>query len=194
LPSTPTRVQLMPIVPGNPNFPGFAPQSQAANDGTFKFDGMLSGDYRVVITPPNDYYVKEARFDRSDALNGPIAVADSRAGTYPFEIVISPNVAQIDGLVTDERLQPLAGVRAVLVPDKRDRTDLFMTVNTDQSGRFNLRRVVPGDYRLFAWEAIENNAYFDPDLLKRSESASTVVHVDESAKLNFQIKAISGQQ
>jgi hypothetical protein len=194
LPATPTRIQMRPIVPGNPSFPGFSPQTQAGGDGSFKFDNLLGGEYRAVITAPNDYYVKEARIDRNDALGRNMQIAESRADAYPFEIVISPNVAQIDGLATNDRLQPMPGVRAVLVPDNRERTELFTAITTDQSGRFNLRRVVPGDYKLFAWEAIENNGYFDPDVLKRAESSGTVVHVDESAKLNLQVKVIPAEK
>jgi hypothetical protein len=53
-----------------------------------------------------------------------------------------------------------------------------------------MRRLVPGDYRLFAWEAIENNGYFDPEVMKRYELLGTALHIDESAKLNIQAKMI----
>jgi hypothetical protein len=193
-PAGQTRIQLRPTVTGMSNFPGFSPQTQTDANGAFKIDGVLSGEYRAVITAPADYFVKEARFDRGDALNRSIEVADSHAGAYTFDIVISPNVGQIDGVVTNEQLQPVPGARAVLVPDKRDRIDLFTVITTDQSGGFTMRRIVPGDYKLFAWEAIENNGYFDPDVLKRAESSGTVIHVDESAKLNVQVKVIPAEK
>jgi hypothetical protein len=43
---------------------------------------------------------------------------------------------------------------------------------------------------LFAWEAIENNGYFDPEVMKRYELLGTALHIDESAKLNIQAKMI----
>jgi hypothetical protein len=48
----------------------------------------------------------------------------------------------------------------------------------------------PGDYRLFAWEAIESNSWFDPDVVRPFESKGTAVHVDESGKANLDLKVI----
>ena len=187
-----TGIQLRPMEPGVPNFFGFAPQTQASADGTFRFDGILEGAYRTVITPPpGNSYVKAALFERSDVLNRPLELSASRANAPVLEIVLSPNAGQIEGTVVNERLQPLAGVQVVLVPDRnRDRTELFRSTTTDQSGRFGFTRVVPGDYRLFAWEALETNAYFDPEVLKAAEPQSKPTRVEESAKLEIQLPVI----
>ena len=42
---------------------------------------------------------------------------------------------------------------------------------TDQEGRFTLRGITPGDYRIFAWEDIEPFAYFDAAVVKQYEAA-----------------------
>jgi hypothetical protein len=186
-----TRIQLLPIAPGVSNFPGFAYQATAGTDGAFRFDGVLAGEYRALITPPGDSYVKEVQFERSDILKGSFEVSTSRSTSPVLDVVISPNSAQIDGVVVDERLQAAPGVQVVLVPDRnRDRSELFRATTSDQSGRFSLRRVAPGDYRLFAWEGLEANGYFDPDLLKASETLGKAVRVDESAKLEIQTSVI----
>jgi len=191
LPSVPTRVLLRRVLPDISNYVGFAPSTQASNEGTFHLDGVLSGEYRAVITPPSDFYVKDVQFAGNDALNHSIEIAESGASDSLLEILISPNVGQIDGVVVDSRSQPAPGVRVVLVPEKyRDRSELYSPVTSDQSGRFTMRRLVPGDYRLFAWEAIENNAYFDPDLLKQYELQGIPVHIEESSRLNIEAKLI----
>jgi hypothetical protein len=187
-----TRVQLRPVVAEIANFVGFAPNATPnAADGTFRLDGVLRGEYRVIVTPPNDHYVKAALLDRTDALNRTIEIGNADNTARVLDVVLSPNVAQIDGVVTDDRLQPLPGVQVVLVPDRnRERVELFKAVTSDQSGKFILRSIAPGDYRLFAWEGLENFAYFDPDLLKRSEPLGKALHLDESAKVNVDIKPI----
>jgi 5-hydroxyisourate hydrolase-like protein (transthyretin family) len=191
LPGAPTRIQLRRVVAGIANYVGFAPNGQAGADGTFKFEGVLDGQYRASITAPADHYVKEARFEGRDALNSPVEVAESRGASSALEIVLSPNVAQIDGVARNDRGQPVSGARIVLVPERnRERGELFTAATSDQSGRFNMRRIVPGDYRLFAWEAIENNAYFDPEVLKRDESRGILMRIDESARLNLEAKTI----
>jgi len=45
------------------------------------------------------------------------------------------------------------GAVVVLVPSPRlrDREDLYATSATDETGRFQLRRLPPGDYELYAW-------------------------------------------
>lgn len=186
-----TRIQLRPVDPGGTDSVGFAPQTQASADGTFRFDGVLAGDYRVVVTPLGDLYVKEVQFERNDALNRLLEVPASRSNASALEVVVSPNAGQLDGVVLDERLQPVPGVQVVLVPDQnRDRTELFRSVTSDQNGRFTIRRIEPRDYRLFAWEGLEGNVYFDPEFLKSSNSQGKAIHVDPSAKLEIQASVI----
>ena len=70
-----------------------------------------------------------------DALNHFIEIAESRASDSLLEILISPNVGQLYGVVVDSRSQPAPGVRVVLVPEKnRDRSELYSPVTSDQSG------------------------------------------------------------
>jgi hypothetical protein len=138
-----------------------------------------------------EYYVKEIRFDRTDGLRGPIEVAASNADTAFINVVLSSRVANIEGAVTDNKLQPFAGAQVILIPDRnRERAELYKTATTDQTGRFTLRGIAPGDYKLYAWEALENFAYFDPDLVKRSEPFAKVVHLDESSSLTIETKVI----
>jgi hypothetical protein len=119
-----------------------------------------------------------------------VVVSNSAAGSS-LDIVISPNSGQIEGVVSDDRQQPIPGVQAVLIPDRnRDRVELFKPATTDQTGRFTIRSIPPGDYKLFAWEVLENFAYFDLDLIKQVESQGKPVHVNESSKLQIDVRVI----
>ena len=139
------------------------------------------------------YYVKSVRYDQGDALNQPLQFSGSESAT--LDVVISPNAGQLQGVVTDNRLQPAPGIQAVLVPDRtRDRTELYRTSTTDQNGRFTIANIPPGEYKIFAWEAIEQFAYFDPELLKRFESQGKPVHVTESSRETVDVKMIPAGQ
>ena len=109
---------------------GTSPTSQAAADGSFNIPGVLPGDYRIVPNPSQDFYVKELRYNRLDALSNPVSVC-CNSDSATIEIVISRNVGQIDGVIVDARMQPVPGVQAVLIPDARQRTELYMTATTD---------------------------------------------------------------
>jgi hypothetical protein len=172
------RVQLITLrdgmaLPANNNAPS---PLTTLPDGTFQLFGMMAGDFRLRITGlPGDAYVQSARFGATDALREPLRLP--AAGSDVLEIVISPGGGRIDGDVTNDAHQPAASVQAVLVPADRTRLDLFRSATTDERGRFTLRGVAPGEYRLFAWTPTEPFAYFDPAVLKRFDAGSIVVRV-----------------
>jgi len=158
-------------------------------DGNFKIESVGTGEYRAVASSvPMEYYVKEFHFGGFDLMTQTIRVTENAPPAGTLEVVLSPGISQIDGIVMDHRNQPAPGVQVVLVPDRnREHTELFKAVTTDQYGRYTIRSIPPGDYKLFAWEVLEPFAYFDPDLLKKFESQARAVHVVESSKLNIEI-------
>jgi Carboxypeptidase regulatory-like domain len=170
------------------------PQAQPVNaDGTFREDSAFPGEYRASVVPlPPGFYVKEIRFDQADALNKPLVFSGSISS--PLEVILSPRAAQLDGTVTSEKQQTVPGIQVVLIPDQhRDRTDLYKTAVTDQNGRFTIRGIAPGDYKIFAWEVLEQFSYFDPDVILRFESRGKVIHLSESDKASVEMKVIPAE-
>jgi hypothetical protein len=108
-----------------------------------------------------------------------------------LEIVVSSKAAQVEGIIRDDRSQPATGARVVLVPDvARNYPERFKEVVTDQNGRFVLSSIPPGDYKLFAWEALEPYSYFDPDLLRRHEQRGRPVRLVESSRETVDLRMI----
>jgi 5-hydroxyisourate hydrolase-like protein (transthyretin family) len=163
-----------------------------AADGTFQLNEVAPGEYRVTFPSSRlNYYIKEMKYGATDAFDSPIRVSVGTSDT--LEIVLGASVAQINGTVLDDKLQPFAGVQVVLVPDAhRDRSELFRTASTDQNGRFTIPGVSPGDYKAFAWESIESYGYFDPELLKRDDAKGQRIKIQESDKVNVDLKVIPG--
>jgi hypothetical protein len=169
-----------------PNFP-----SAIGADGTFRFDNVLPGEYRLRVgNLPAGFYVKEARFGATDALTHPLEIG--AAGSDTLTLVVSAGAAALSGTVTDEKegkLNPQESVLVVLVPDRnRDRPELFHADISDSTGRFNFDEVAPGDYRVFAWTTLEPYAYFDPDVLRDALPYSTAVHVTERSSQHISVK------
>src|SRR5262245_27979966 len=157
------------------------PQFQTLkSDGTFREDNAMPGQYRIsVLLIPPDFYVKEALFDQTDVLNKPLIFNGSVP--TPLDIVLSPKAGQVEVTVMNDKHEPARGVQVVLIPDlHRERTDLYKTSISGQNGRLTMRGITPGDYKLFAWEAIEQFAYFDSDFIQRFESQAKPVHITES--------------
>jgi hypothetical protein len=190
-PSNTLRVQMRLMTNGAQNWVGALPSSSPlAADGSFTIPSVIQGQYRVSVLPSQDFYVKELRYDRADALNSPIEVSRRNSDSGTMEVVISRNVGQIDGVISDDKGQPVPGVQAVLIPDTRGRVDLYRTATADQGGRFVMRGITPGDYKLFAWESLENYGYFDPDVMRQSESLGKALRVAESSKLSVEGRII----
>jgi Carboxypeptidase regulatory-like domain len=165
-----------------------------AEDGTFKIENLQQGEYRLQMpaTAAVGMYVKEARIGQTDILSG-FSVTGPISGA--MDIVLSPNGAQIEGTIVDKDRNPIRGIQAVLIPDRqRDRRDLYRTTISDQNGRFVIRTVVPGDYKLFAWEDLEPNAYYDPDILRRYEELGLPVKLSASAQQTIEVKIIPAGQ
>lgn len=188
------RLQLKPTLDSafGPNLQPAAPLAHAPQaDGSFVITGVSPGEFTVgpVTGLPPGFYVREARYSQVDALGQPIRFSGVASGA--LEVAISSKASQLDGIVLDGRSNPFSGARLVLVPDRqRNRTDLYKTTLSDANGRFLFRSIPPGDYRVFAWEALESYAYFDQDLLQRVEPLSAPVRVSEAATNSTTVRII----
>jgi hypothetical protein len=126
-----------------------------------------------------------------DALEAGLDTSQGAAGT--LEITISGNGGQIEGTAADSKQKPASGAVVALVPDdpRRERLMLFKTTVTDTTGHFSITGVAPGEYKLFAWEQIEEGAYQDPEFLKPYENQGQAVTIREGSRETAQLKVIS---
>lgn len=159
-------------------------------DGSFQIQNVTPGEYVVAVAGlPPGHYVKEIRYNQMDALHQPLQFSTSDPGS--LTVVLSPNAGEVRGVVVDAKSQPTPGAVTVLVPNQnRDRPELYKSATTDSTGRFTITGVAPGDYKLFAWEAIEQFGYYDQDLLRRVETQGKAIRIAESSKETVEVKAI----
>jgi hypothetical protein len=50
-------------------------------------------------------------------------------------------------------------------------------LQADATGKFNMDGIAPGDYKLFAWEAVPNGAWMNAEFLARYEGRGVAVSV-----------------
>jgi len=153
-------------------------------DGRFTLKNVSDGEYRVrLMDTPEACFVKSARLGGDDVLQDGISVS---GGKIPgaLEMVLDCAGGTIDGVVLNDQQQPVTGARVVLVPDvgRRGQTQLFKATTPDQYGRFTIKGIAPGDYKLFAWEEVEYGAYEDADFLKRYEDDGKAVSIAEGSR------------
>jgi hypothetical protein len=108
-----------------------------------------------------------------------------------FEVVLKAGAPTVSGKVTDSQSQPVSGVAVVIIPADRERLDLFRRTDTDRNGTFTFdSNLLPGEYKVFSWEAFDNNAFRDPDFLKPYEQLGKEVFVTESSNSSVEVIVI----
>ena len=160
-------------------------------DGTFLIRNVQEGVYRPhVFTGSLDCFLKSARYGTADVTDGGLS---PHAGTdAALELKLSCGAARIEGVVLTGDSLPAAGVYVVAIPDAphRDHDWEYRAETTDQNGRFLLRGIVPGDYRIFSWNCADDFDWSDAEQLKPYESKGMSVSVEEGDRKTVQLKVI----
>ncbi|MBZ5580858.1 MAG: carboxypeptidase-like regulatory domain-containing protein [Acidobacteriia bacterium] len=164
-----------------------------ASDGTFKLENISLDRYYVSVEGlPRGWYVKSIRAGGTDALVSGLDATGGAPG--PLDIVVSPNAGQVTGTAQDANgQQPAAGVTVALVPqekERRERSSYYREARADEAGAFTFPNVIPGEYKVFAWDRVESGAYMDPEFMKPVESKGEAVTVREGEKANVTVKVI----
>jgi hypothetical protein len=136
---------------------------------------------------PEGTYVKSVRYGDQELSEEGLDLTGGVAGS--LQITLSPEAVQVDGVVQDSDNKPVTGATVVLVPDSR-RFSLYKEEHSDQSGRFSMKGLTPGNYKLLAWEDIETGAYQDPEFLKKYEGKAESLSLKPSDRMTVQVKVI----
>ncbi len=162
-------------------------------DGSFVLPNVVPDKYRVLTGgAPAGAYLKSIGAGGHEQPDGILELS----GGSVIEIVFAMGAARITGTVVKADDKPGAGAKVTLGPDdaaKAARIDLFRNATADQNGEFQISNVVPGNYKIFAWDEIESDAADDPQFLRRFEDKATRVRVEENGSAIVQLKAISAK-
>jgi hypothetical protein len=158
-------------------------------DGSFSVPMVHAGIYDVMVgSLPDDFYVKSIRYGQEDALNKPLTLLQGSFGA--LEITLQNGAARLTGLVKNDKSDPVRGATIVLEPAPGDRKDLFKMITTDQNGSYSLAGITPGDYRVYAFEDLEQGAHQDRDYLKEFERYGEKITLAERESKTLEIKLI----
>jgi hypothetical protein len=169
--------------------------AHVAADGSFQWTEVPAGNYYVQVMGGSD--ANQGWFVKS-VLAGGREVNDSgiglNGGTVSLDLVISANGGVADGVVVDSKGEPVANAVVVAVPEARlrGRTDHYRKTVSDQSGRFTLRGIRPGEYTVFAWESVDGEAFYNDEFLKLYEGRGSALTISEGDRKSLQVETISG--
>jgi hypothetical protein len=170
---------------------GEAPSVRTAPNGSFTLPAFSPGDYLIRVEKlPGDWYLKSARLEGLDVLGSGWST-DLLPFPKHLDLIISQNGATVDGIVyKDQKLY--SGATVALVPDQPRRGDqpLYKWTSTDEAGRFVIQGISPGDYKLLAWESVEDGAYTNAEFLEPFEVHGEAAHLKEGSHVSVNLDLI----
>jgi hypothetical protein len=163
-------------------------------EGTFTINDVGSGEFRLrVIQNSLGGFVKTARLAGTDVLNTTFRIDGPPSGL--LEVVLSTNGGTLNATVLDERQQPFPNATVVLVPDPPHRAafELYRSGATNTAGVLTLGNIPPGNYKVFAWDQVDANAWQYPDFIRPHEAVGTPVLIREGATETVRSTVIRAQ-
>ena len=165
-------------------------------EGAFVLENLFQDVYDVSVTgAPEDFYMKAAQLGDEEALEGGLDLTGAETAPGTLKLLLSPNGGRVEGVVLNDEGQPFSGAQVALVPEgqRRRMKYLFKTATSDQNGAFSLRGIAPGQYKIFAWEEIEQGAWQDDDFLGDYEKESEDFEVKENDAIAVELDLIPSE-
>jgi hypothetical protein len=152
--------------------PGVAEQGMriaVGPEGKFQWNNASPGTWMIGFTPlRDDMYLKSP---------AEIEITPGFAG--PLEVVVSTRGAEVTGKVAGK--VPVEAATVLLLTEGKQPHIVKYAV-TDPDGKYLLRGIPPGKYRLLALEDIETSSWEDPAIAAAFEGRGVSVDLAQSAK------------
>ena|SRR5437867_2313783 len=164
-----------------------------ADDGAFTIPNVASGRFRVeVIGLSAKVYLTSARYGGAEVIDNGINIQGEPEGPLELRLGGAGSVGAIEGVVRNRDDQPVPDsvVAIVPAPNRRDNPAAFKTATTDQLGLYSVRGLLPGEYRVLAWEDVEAGAYQNPDFLKQYENRGVKTTVERGSRNVVDVRVI----
>jgi uncharacterized protein (DUF2141 family) len=159
--------------------------------GEFTIAGMPPGVYKLsVVGMPPDAYLEDLRQGNVSVYNEGFTVTD-RPGD-PIQALLATPGARVEGIVRDAKREPAPTVRVVLIPEASRRHDRvrFRFISSDKDGKFVLRGIPPGNYKIFAIDNFPENAWRNAEFMQKYESKGQSLNLGKGASTTVELTRI----
>jgi protocatechuate 3,4-dioxygenase beta subunit len=150
--------------------------AQCGADGTFQLRRLVPGLYSLSVALPQGAYVKSVKFAGRDATNAAIDLTSGTGGT--LEIAVSKNGGEVRGTAKDGAGESARGATVQIWPADGEGA---RTVKTDERGVFLFRGLPPAEYRVAAWEDLNDDLAEYPPFRSLFADQSAKVTIAEGA-------------
>ena len=160
--------------------------------GEFALPGIVPGPYLLHLNPsglPAGTYPKSVIIGGRDVLWKPFTLP--LQGTIPVEIVLAPDAAEISGVARDSDSKPRAGAWVTAWDSSSESEGRPVRVGiAGPDGAFRITNLIPGHYRVVAWEEIDPGLAGARSFCNRFTGKAVSVDVGGSEKVTADVKMI----
>jgi hypothetical protein len=161
---------------------GAIPNARVTSEGAFTLDGVSVGPRLIRAQAPRGWALSSVLVGGRDVIDVPV---DIRSGTRLSDVglVFTDALSEVAGTVTDQRGAPVTEYTVLAFPREaslwRPQARHIMTARPDQTGRYQLRGLPPGDYFLAVVDPAEPGEWFEPAFLNQHRAHAAQLALGE---------------
>lgn len=167
-------------------------------NGSFRVGKVSPGRFRPVVEPlPENAYIQSVTLDGAPAADNILDLSHGAKGSH-LKITVSRDGAQVSGSVLDGEGKPLVSplVMIFLATDPKQMRQDSGDGNRATEGKYTIKAIRPGKYRLFAVDALElfsavgDADHDDDELMKALFNSAEEIEIKPGARIVKDLKAI----
>jgi hypothetical protein len=163
-----------------------------AEDGTFVIPTVPPTRYRVELGAglPPDLYIADVRQGPTNVYDTGIEVG--KEAPAPLQMTLRSGAGVVEGFVRDGAGKAVANATVVVIPPdpRRENRALYKTATSDATGRFTVRGIAPGGYKVFAWQGVSGGDFYNSRFLSKYEFRGKSINVAQGSTLTENLTVI----
>jgi hypothetical protein len=177
------RVAIGAVGNPSPTYQGIPARAVIPNpdDGTFNIGTVPQSRYRVEMGAglPADLYVSDVRLSGISVFDTGFEVG--REPLAPLQVSLRSGAGTVEGVVRDGSNRPVSNATVVVVPPdaRRENRVLYKSATSDAAGKFTVRGIAPGSYKLFAFEGLAGGEFYNARFLLKYEFRGKSINVTQ---------------
>jgi hypothetical protein len=158
-------------------------------DGTFRVSRLETLVYDIHVTGLAGGYVKSIQVGEHES---PDWQLDGARPGGALGIAVATDGGRIEGTVVDASGAAVDGAIVVAAPQGKRRAwaELARSATSKPDGKFQVRDLAPGEYRVFAFVDAEEGAPLDLDFRQPYESQGTKAEVQANGRVEIRLECV----
>jgi hypothetical protein len=167
--------------------PGSNTGGTSGSNGLFTSPNAIQdGPFQVrFLAVPDGYYVSGIRQGPRDVLTSDVIVAGEDTN---LDVRVVKGAGILRGKVSAPAVIALVPTGAL--DTRSDKMSTHRSTRTNPDGTFEIRGLIPGSYRAYAFETLEYGAYMDTSFFKPFEEQGALVEIPRDASLSIELKLV----